>query len=142
MGHIQIKKHMKCQKFIEIFHCCITRIRNKKHDFFESYLFITTTLRKENMGQLNFKKPFEFHSFSDIFYCGMNKVRKTILDVFMQSPYTRIIFLKNMGQSLFNKYSKFQNFDEIYCRMIRFRNVKLSVFWQYQNTKSILRRKI
>ena len=94
------------------------------------------------MGQLNFKKPFEFHSFSDIFYCGMNKVRKTILDVFMQSPYTRIIFLKNMGQSLFNKYSKFQNFDEIYCRMIRFRNVKLSVFWQYQNTKSILRRKI
>ena len=36
-----------------------------------------------------------------------------------------------MGQSLFNKYSKFQSFDEIlYCRMTRFRNIKLDVFRQ------------
>ena len=42
-----------------------------------------------------------------------------------------------MGQNLFNKYSKFQNFDEIYCGMTRFTNVKLGVFRQYQNTKTI-----
>ena len=45
-----------------------------------------------------------------------------------------------MGQSLFRKYSKFQKFDEIlYCRMTRFRNVKLGVLRQYQNTKTILK---
>ena len=43
-----------------------------------------------------------------------------------------------MGQSLFKKHSKFQNFDEtLYCGMTRFRNVKLGVFRQYQNTKTI-----
>ena len=43
-----------------------------------------------------------------------------------------------MGQNLFNKYAKFQNFDEIlYCGMTRFTNVKLGVFRQYQNTKTI-----
>ena len=39
-----------------------------------------------------------------------------------------------MGQSLFKKHSKFQNFDEIlYCGTNRFTNVKLDVFRQYQN---------
>ena len=47
-----------------------------------------------------------------------------------------------MGQSLFKKHSKFQNFDEtLYCGMTRFRNVKLGVFRQYQNTKTILKKK-
>ena len=43
-----------------------------------------------------------------------------------------------MGQSLFKKHSEFQKFGEIlYCGMIRFRNVKLGVFREYQNTKVI-----
>ena len=47
-----------------------------------------------------------------------------------------------MGQSQFKKHSKFQNFDEIfYCGMTRFRNVKLGVFRQYQNTNTILKKK-
>ena len=49
---------------------------------------------------------------------------------------------KNMGQSLFKKHSTFKKFDEIfYCWMTRFRNVKLGVFRQYQNTKAILKKK-
>ena len=47
-----------------------------------------------------------------------------------------------MGQSLFQKHSKFQKFDEmLYCEMTRFRNVKLGVYGQYQNTKIILEKK-
>ena len=30
MGHIHFKKLMKFRKYIEIFHCCMTRLRNKK----------------------------------------------------------------------------------------------------------------
>ena len=48
---------------------------------------------------------------------------------------------QNMGQSLFKKHSKFQKFDEIYYGMTRFRNVKLGVFRQYQNTKTISKKK-
>ena len=47
-----------------------------------------------------------------------------------------------MGQSLFKKHSKFQNFDEIfYCGMTRLRNTNLDVFIQYQYTRTILRNK-
>ena len=47
-----------------------------------------------------------------------------------------------MGQSLFKKHSKFRKFDEIlYCGMTRFRNVNLDVLRQYQNTKTILKKK-
>ena len=42
---------------------------------------------------------------------------------------------------MFKKYSKFQNFGEIfYCGMTRFRDVKLGVFRQYENTKTILKK--
>ena len=142
--HIHFKKLMKDRKFVEIFHCCMTRLWNNKYEIsFKSYLFIRTALRKENMGQRNLKKPLEFHSFNEIFYCAMGRIRNTNLDVFIRCQYTRTILRKkNMGQSLFKKYSKFQNFDEIfYCGMTRFRNVKLSVFRQYQNTKTILKNK-
>ena len=44
-----------------------------------------------------------------------------------------------MGQGLFKKYSKFQKFDEIYCGMTRFRNVKVLVFRQHESTKTILK---
>ena len=47
-----------------------------------------------------------------------------------------------MGQSLFKKHSKFQNFDEIfYCGMTRLRNTNLDVFVQCQYTRNILRNK-
>ena len=53
--------------------------------------------------------------------------------------HTRTILEKeNMEQSLFKKYSKFQNFDKmLYFRMTRWRNIKLGAFRQYQNTKTI-----
>ena len=45
---------------------------------------------------------------------------------------TQELFNKSMGQCLFKKDSKFQNFDEIlYCGMTRFRNVTLGAFRQY-----------
>ena len=45
-----------------------------------------------------------------------------------------------MGQSLFKKHSKFQNFDDIfYCGMNRLRNTNLNVFIQGQHTRTILR---
>ena len=47
-----------------------------------------------------------------------------------------------MGQSLFKKHLKFKKFNEIlYCRMTRFKNVKLGDFRQYQNTRTIFKRK-
>ena len=47
-----------------------------------------------------------------------------------------------MGQCLFKKHSKFQKFDEILQRgMTRFRNVRSGVFRQYQNTKTVLKKK-
>ena len=73
----------------------------------------------------------------------MTRLRNTYLYVFIQCQHTRTILRKkNMRQSLFKKYSKFQKFDEIlYCGMTRFRNVKLGVFRQYQNTDTILKEK-
>ena len=47
-----------------------------------------------------------------------------------------------MGQSLFKKHSKFQNFDEIfYCGMTRLRNTNLGFFIQCQYSRTILRKK-
>ena len=47
-----------------------------------------------------------------------------------------------MGQSLFKKHPKFQNFDEIfYCGMRSLRNTNLDVFIQYQYARTILRHK-
>ena len=60
----------------------------------------------------------------------MTRPRNTDLSVFIQYQYKRTILKnKNMTKILFKKHSNFQNFDEIfYYGMIRFRNVKLSVF--------------
>ena len=115
MRHVLFKKLMKFQQFLEIFHCCLTRLRNKKKGFFLSCLLIRTTSRKESTGQRNFQKHFKFHNFSEIFYCGTTRPWKTNLGVFIQRQYTRTILKnKNMGQSLFRKHWKFQNFDEIF----------------------------
>ena len=77
------------------------------------------------MRQRNFKS-FEFSSFSGLFYCGITRLTNTCLGVFIQFQHTGpILRNKNMGQILFKKHSKFQNFDEIfYCDMIRLRNKK------------------
>ena len=46
-----------------------------------------------------------------------------------------------MGQSLFKKHSKLQNFDEIfYCGITRLRNTNLDVFIQSQYTRTISRK--
>ena len=92
------------------------------------------------MGQLSFKKYFEFHSFSEMFYCSMTKLKNTNSDVFIQCQYTGTI-LRNVGQNLFKKYSKYQIFDEICCGLTRFRDIKLGAFRQYQNLKTILKKK-
>ena len=43
-----------------------------------------------------------------------------------------------MGQSLFQKHPKFQNYDEIfYCGMTRLKNTNLDVFIQFQYTRII-----
>ena len=47
-----------------------------------------------------------------------------------------------MGQSLFVKHSRFQNFDEtFYCGMTRLRNTNLDVFIQCHYTSTISRKK-
>ena len=84
VGHIHFKKLMKFRKFIQMFHCWLTRLRNKKLGFFYSYLMIRNTIRKENMGQRSFKKRFKFHNLSEIFYPDMTKLRNTNLSVFLQ----------------------------------------------------------
>ena len=51
-------------------------------------------------------------------------------------------FEKHVGQNLFKKYSKFQIFNEILCSgLTRFRDIKLGAFRQYQNLKTILKKK-
>ena len=71
----------------------------------------------------------------------MTRPGNTNLSVFMQCHYTiTILRNKNMGQSLFKKHLKFQNFHEIfYCGMTRLRNTNLDVFIQCQYTRAILR---
>ena len=73
----------------------------------------------------------------------MTRLTNTNLSVSMQCQYTRTILRnKNVGQSLFKKHSKFQNFDEIfYCGMTRLSNTNFDVFIQCQYTRTILRKK-
>ena len=73
----------------------------------------------------------------------MTRLRNTNLSVFIQCLYTRTILRNNnMGQSLYKKHSKFQNFDEIfYCDMTKLRNTNLDVFIQHQYTRTISRKK-
>ena len=73
----------------------------------------------------------------------MTRLRNTNLDAFIQLQHTRTILRnKNMGQSLFKKHSKFQNFDEIfYCGMTRLGNTNLCVFLWCWYTRTILRNK-
>ena len=71
VGHIHSKKLMKFRKFIEIFHCCITMLRNTNLSVFIQCQYTRTILRNKNMGQSLFKKHSKFQNFDEIFYCGM-----------------------------------------------------------------------
>ena len=111
MGHIHFKKLIKFRKFIEIFHCCMTRLRNTNLGVFIQCQYTKTILRSKNMGQSMFTKHSKFQNFDRIFYCGMIRLRNTRLGVSIQCQYTRTILRnKNMGQTLFKKHSKLQKF--------------------------------
>ena len=58
----------------------------------------------------------------------MTRLKNTNLNVFIQCQHARIVLRnENMGESLFKKYSKFQNVDEIlYCGMTSLRNTILN----------------
>ena len=97
VGHIYFKKLMKFQKFIEIFRCCMTRLRNTKLFFFIQCQYTRTIIRKKNMGKSLFKKHSNFKNDDEIFYCGMSKLKNTNLDVLIQCQYTRTILRKEYG---------------------------------------------
>ena len=69
----------------------------------------------------------------------MTRLRDTNLYVFIPCQHTRAILRnKNMGQSLFKKYSKFKKFNKIlYCWMTRIMTIKLAVLDNIKNTKTI-----
>ena len=124
LGHINFKKLMKFRKFNEIFHCCMTRLRNTNLSVFTQCQYRRNILRNKNIGQSRFKKHSKFQNFNEIFHFGMARLRNTSLDVFIQCQHTRTTLTKkNMRQSLFKKHSKFHNYDEIfYCGRTRLRN--------------------
>ena len=72
----------------------------------------------------------------------MARLRNASLGVFIQCQHTRTILRnKNMGQSLFKKHSKFQNFDEIfYCGMTRLRKTNLDVFYTMSANKNYFKK--
>ena len=94
VGHIHFKKLMKFRKFIEIFHCCVTRLRGTNLGDFIQCLYTRTILRKKNMEQSLFKKHSKFQNFDEIFYWGMTR-----LNTKCQCTRT-ILRKKNMRQSL------------------------------------------
>ena len=63
------------------------------------------------MGQSLFKKHSKFQNCDEIFYCGMTRLRNTFW-VFLCQHARAILRKTNMGQSLFNKYSKLEKFGE------------------------------
>ena len=60
VGHIHFKKLMKFRKFIEIFHCCMTRIKNTNLGVFIQCQYTRTILRNKNMGQSLLTKHSQF----------------------------------------------------------------------------------
>ena len=144
VGHIHFKKLMKFRKFIEIFHCWMTRLRNISLGFFIPCQYTRTILRNKNMGQSLFKKHSKFLNLNEIFYCGLTRFRNTNLHVFIQCRYTRTTLRKNnMGQSLIKKHSKILNFDEIfYCDMTKLRNSILNYCGLCRYVKAIKPKKV
>ena len=77
-------------------------------------IFIDKNHFKKGKSGTILRTIFKFYNFSEIFYCGVTRLRNKNLSVFIQCQYARTILRnKNMGQSLFKKHSKLQNFDDI-----------------------------
>ena len=76
--YMHFEKLIKFRKFIEIFHCCMTWLRNKKQDFFYWYLIIRTTLREQNTGQLNLKLDSHLRNIFFFWFASMKKWWKSI----------------------------------------------------------------
>ena len=72
VGHILFKKLMKFRKFIEIFHCCLTRLSNKK--WFLLFILLDKNHVKENIGQRSFKKHLKFQDFVEIYFFGVTRI--------------------------------------------------------------------
>ena len=88
------------------------------------------------MGQSLFKKYSKLQNVSKICYCSMVWLRRTNLDVFIQWQYTRTILkTKIWGRICLIDIQNSKNFMN-YCGMTRFKNIKLSVFRQYQNIEN------
>ena len=112
VGHIHFKKLLKFRKFIEIFHCCVTRLRGTNLGDFIQCLYTRTILRNKNMEQSLFKKHSKFQNFDEIFYCGMTRHRNSILNYCGLCRYVKAIKPKKVvRQSLFKNHLKFQNFN-------------------------------
>ena len=65
--HSHFKKPTKFRKFIELFHCCMTRLRNTNMGVFMQCQYTRTILRNKNMGQSQFKKHSKFQNFHKYF---------------------------------------------------------------------------
>ena len=72
VGHSHFKKVIKFGKFVEIFHCCMTRLTNTNLGVFIQYSiqcqYSRTILRNNNMKQSLFKKHSKFQKFDQILY--------------------------------------------------------------------------
>ena len=68
--HIHFKKLMKLRKFIEIFHCCMTRLRNTNFGVFKQCQYTRTILRNKNMGQSLFNIHSNFQKIDETSYCS------------------------------------------------------------------------
>ena len=113
VGHIHFKKTMKFRKFIEIFHCCMTRLRDTNLGVFIQCQYTRTILRNKTMRQSLFMKHSKFQNFHEIFNCGMSRLRKTSLGVFIQIQYTRNI-LRNKNIVCLRNIEIFKNSKKYY----------------------------
>ena len=130
MGQYNFNKPFEFHNFSEISYYGMTRLRNVNLSVFIPWKY-TKTLRNIQNIKISIKYftvawPDSGHEFG----------------CFIQCQHTRTILRnENIGQSLFKKYTKFWKFDEIlYCWITRFWNIKLGVFRQYQNVKTIFKK--
>ena len=118
------------------------RLRNTDLSVFRQCPYTRTILRNKNMGRVCLR-TFKTSKFRWNLLLWHDQTQKQEFGCFYTISVHKNHFKKEKyGQSLFSKHSKFQIFDEIlYCGLTRFRNFKISVFRQYQNTRTILKKK-
>ena len=96
-------------------------------------LELTNDLGSIFVGHIHFKKLMKFQKFLGIFqYCWPDSETR-------QKVSFNLLRKENKGQRNFKKHFKLHKFSEIfYCRMSRLKNTILSVFLQFQYTRSIV----